>query len=342
VREIIVPEKNPEKIKISEIMSADIPSITTKQNFFEVVKLMKRKHCRRFPVVENKQLVGLITETDVVNAVFNLEEELSAKLSKGRITIKDYTKKQEELSKKIKEVRDLYKKIDTGIPAINELTAGGFQIGGNFLIEGPTSFEKKFITNSFLAKGLKEGDLCIYIYSNQTIDSLKRDFDAIGVDLDGYIKKKQIILIDVVSKVCTQNKDSLLCKFEDLYSITKTINSIVEESKGKVRCVTNIISQALMFWKIATIYRFIFDLTEYVRSKKITAMYSLEKDMHDQKEVTALEQLMDGVIEIAIKEEKAKISRYLLIKKMEGCPVINQKYLRFDYDKKSGIVLRTR
>ena len=140
----------------------------------------------------------------------------------------------------------------------------------------------------------------------------------------------------------TKNKDWLLCKFEDLYSITKTINSIVEESKGKVRCVTNIISQALMFWKIATIYRFIFDLTEYVRSKKITAMYSLEKDMHDQKEVTALEQLMDGVIEIAIKEEKAKISRYLLIKKMEGCPVINQKYLRFDYDKKSGIVLRTR
>ena len=340
VREIIVPEKNPEKIRISEIMTANIPTITTKHSFFDVVKLMKQKHCRRFPVVQGRKVVGLITETDVINAVVNSEEELNAKLSNRRITTKDFAKKQKELVTQLKEVRDLYKKLDTGIPSLNDLTGGGFQIGGNFLIEGPTSFEKRFITYSYLAKGLMEGDTCIYVYSNQTIEDIGRDFGSVGIDLPKYLKRKQIVLIDVINKVCIPTKGSVICKFEDLYSITNSINEIVENSRSNVRCVINIISQALMFWKLSTIYRFIFDLTEYVRSKKITTLYSIETGMHDLKEVTAMEQLMEGVMEIVIKEEKTKVKKYFFTKKMEGQPLINQTYTRFDYDKDKGIVLR--
>ena len=54
------------KNKVKDIMNRNFLIITPETTFFEITKNLREKDIRRFPVVENDKLVGLITETDIL------------------------------------------------------------------------------------------------------------------------------------------------------------------------------------------------------------------------------------------------------------------------------------
>lgn len=56
------------KAKVADVMRKDFLVISPSTRFSEIVNSMTGKKIRRFPVVENEKLVGLITETDVIEA----------------------------------------------------------------------------------------------------------------------------------------------------------------------------------------------------------------------------------------------------------------------------------
>lgn len=56
------------KSKVKDIMSKDFIIISPLTKFSDIDKSLQEKKIRRFPVVENGKLVGLITETDVIQA----------------------------------------------------------------------------------------------------------------------------------------------------------------------------------------------------------------------------------------------------------------------------------
>lgn len=56
------------KNKVKDIMKKDFMVIHPSTRFSEIEKLARTKKIRRFPVVENDKLVGLITETDIIQA----------------------------------------------------------------------------------------------------------------------------------------------------------------------------------------------------------------------------------------------------------------------------------
>ena len=88
------------------------------------------------------------------------------------------------------------------------------------------------------------------------------------------------------------------------------------------------------------IYRFVFDLTEFLKSEKITSLHSLELGMHDTKDVSAIEQLMDSIIELTKKQKGDKVEQYILIKKKEEVSSgKSQKYMKFNISRSKGLVL---
>lgn len=54
------------KTKIKDVMSKEFMIISPLTRFSEIVKSLREKRIKRFPVVENGKLIGLITETDVI------------------------------------------------------------------------------------------------------------------------------------------------------------------------------------------------------------------------------------------------------------------------------------
>ena len=56
------------KNKISEVMGRNFMVISPLTKFSGIIKYLNDKKIKRFPVVENDKLVGLITETDLIEA----------------------------------------------------------------------------------------------------------------------------------------------------------------------------------------------------------------------------------------------------------------------------------
>ena len=59
---------NSKKTNVKDIMDEEFLIISPQAKFSDVTKALKEKKIKRFPVVENEKLVGLITETDMIQA----------------------------------------------------------------------------------------------------------------------------------------------------------------------------------------------------------------------------------------------------------------------------------
>ena len=65
----VVSGKNILKEPVSKIMNSPVTSMAPNMKLDEALKIIDTKRFRRYPIVENNELVGIITKTDVVNAI---------------------------------------------------------------------------------------------------------------------------------------------------------------------------------------------------------------------------------------------------------------------------------
>ena len=61
-------DKNPGKVRIKGIMNKNFLAVNPDTNYLFIAKKLKEGGISRFPVVEHDKLVGIITETDIVDA----------------------------------------------------------------------------------------------------------------------------------------------------------------------------------------------------------------------------------------------------------------------------------
>ena len=60
--------KSPNKVKIKDVMSKEFLIVNTNTSYSYIIKKLRQEKIYRFPVVENDKLIGIITETDIVDA----------------------------------------------------------------------------------------------------------------------------------------------------------------------------------------------------------------------------------------------------------------------------------
>lgn len=338
VREIIVSRRKAEKTKVEEIMTHPMRTIAPDTDVVDAVNIMKTKHARRFIVLQKNRLVGLVTETDIVNATIRLGDELVEKLAKGNLSVKDYKREYAELAENLKDVKSLYNKINTGSEDLNEIIGGGYPIGSNIMIEGLPGSGKIVLGFAFLHEGIRENDTCIYIYGNETLEDINNSFKSMGFVVENVDKKEHFYFISVGEKQAKSEKNIYVIHIDDLNKISSTIEEITNKSKGKVRCVINILSEMMMRWKAQTIYQFMLKLTQMLKENKVTTLFLLEEGMHESKEVISMEQIMDGVIKLNSEEKGMEIEKKLFIKKMGSGASAPQKYFNIEFDPKKKII----
>jgi len=62
---IVAHDRNPAKIKVSEIMTSPLISVTPDQTVFECAKVMREHHIHHLPVIdERNHVLGMISATD--------------------------------------------------------------------------------------------------------------------------------------------------------------------------------------------------------------------------------------------------------------------------------------
>ena len=74
-RKVALKGKNSSVTTVSEIMSTDIPSVSTGDSIEHCMQLMSDKNIRYMPVFDNNKLVGIISMSDVVKETILSQKE---------------------------------------------------------------------------------------------------------------------------------------------------------------------------------------------------------------------------------------------------------------------------
>jgi len=75
LRKIVEASKDPEKTKISEIMSTKLLVAAPNMDVVDAAKMMLQRKIKKLPIVTNKKLVGLVSLTDIARTV-RIEPEI--------------------------------------------------------------------------------------------------------------------------------------------------------------------------------------------------------------------------------------------------------------------------
>ena len=67
VKRVIARNLNPKKTKASQIMTSPVESVSPDANIYHTSKMMQEKGYKRYPVVKNNKLVGMISQTILID-----------------------------------------------------------------------------------------------------------------------------------------------------------------------------------------------------------------------------------------------------------------------------------
>ncbi|MFQ6034670.1 MAG: CBS domain-containing protein [Sedimentisphaerales bacterium] len=69
LKKVAANENNFDKIRVAEVMSSPVESIPRNLSVLEASRIMMEKHIKRLPILEEKKLVGIVTQTDLARTL---------------------------------------------------------------------------------------------------------------------------------------------------------------------------------------------------------------------------------------------------------------------------------
>jgi len=90
-------------------------------------------------------------------------------------------------------------RISTGIPEIDQIIGGG-GVPQGFLVAvtGEPGTGKTIFAIHFIAQGIKDGDLCIYVTTEESRESIIQQSAQFGFDLKRAMEDKRLVMIDAL------------------------------------------------------------------------------------------------------------------------------------------------
>jgi CBS domain-containing protein len=74
-RKIVLKDKSSKKTMVSEIMETTVITVQPSDNLDYCMELMSSKRIRHLPVLENQIVIGLISISDVVKAIIEIQKD---------------------------------------------------------------------------------------------------------------------------------------------------------------------------------------------------------------------------------------------------------------------------
>lgn len=86
VKKIVASGTDPNFTKVSDVMTKKLIALDPKKTVQEAAGILEKRKIKRLPVIEGGKLVGIITMTDLISSMRDIEKEESEKL---RDTVKE-------------------------------------------------------------------------------------------------------------------------------------------------------------------------------------------------------------------------------------------------------------
>jgi KaiC/GvpD/RAD55 family RecA-like ATPase len=191
------------------------------------------------------------------------------------------------------------------VDGLDEAFHGKLQPRQNALLVGPPLIGKTTLGLQFIVSGLRENETGIIISTSETADGIKRRALQFGWDLSPYEKAGELKFIDCYSKIIglpSPNSDSTYvagqdeCDLQRLSVILSALVSDYWQSGSKIRVLMDNLSSLFLYSDLLTVSRFLHVMLGRLKSVGATSILIMESGVHDEKTMTTIRALCDGVI----------------------------------------------
>ncbi|HYK93901.1 MAG TPA: ATPase domain-containing protein [Thermoplasmata archaeon] len=205
----------------------------------------------------------------------------------------------------------------SGVRRLDDLLFGGYPLGSQLLLNGPTHTGKDVLARLFVAEGLKMGVPALWVVTDKTYTQIRDEMSQLFPPYPQFEARGLVRYVDLYSKSLGVQQTEPIVRLlsvtekgavDQLTTTTNQFSQDLKERFGSYRLVFESVSTVTAYLDTNTTFRF---LQPFVGRRKLdgaAAYYILETGMHTDADLQTLEHMMDGSINLKVDQLKTFLS----------------------------------
>ncbi|MEK6810652.1 MAG: RAD55 family ATPase, partial [Candidatus Thermoplasmatota archaeon] len=215
-------------------------------------------------------------------------------------------------------------RVRSGVEGFDALIDGGLPEGTAVILQGPPGTEKDTFAFQFLAEGLRAGEAAVIVVSSTSPEQFLDSLAKFGVDIETTIALNRLKIVDWHSYqeenvAGVEERGHIVRCSIDLTNVGIALSRALGSLAANVprRAVLEVLSRGLRIYDVDQVYAFAQSSKAKLSRHKVTAIFLLEKEMHDAATLSSVCQPFDGVIDIDRRREGDTIVRKIGVLSMK-------------------------
>lgn len=258
--------------------------------------------------------LGLLHEVKLISFNRLRDQEIQKEISK-RLTSPDTV---DESSASLSD-REL-----TGVTIIDQLLPEGFPFSSVVLVMGDPATGKTTLLLQMVVEALKQKKSIVYAALDDFPDNIRESMRAMSIDPDEFeneSRRSTLVFIDCYSiLVGGKSKEKYSEDPQRLSDLSIVISKALSEAlnPSKTLLVIDSLTTLIQRTGVRPSFEFLHTLVAKVRSYKGSCVSSLSRKAFHPAIIAAIQDKVDGVIEMKVEETKDGLERFIRIPKMKG------------------------
>src|SRR5881398_3857239 len=279
--------------------------------------------------------LGLLQEVRVISFSKDRDQELQKEISQRLVSAGSF----EETSTSAN--RDL-----TGVAMIDSLLPDGYPSSSVVLVMGDPATGKTTLLVQLVAEALRGGKNIVYASLDDFPDSVRGSMRAMGVDPAGYHTegRKKLSFIDCYSfLVGVKSKEQYSEDPQRLSDLSIVVSKALSETSDPSNTLLAMDSMTTLLQRsgVRPSFDFLHTLVAKIRSCKASCVTSLSRKAFHPAIIAAIQDKVDGVIEMKAEDTKDGLARYIRVSKMRGARHVTA-WTPYSRDPSLGLIIPSR
>jgi KaiC/GvpD/RAD55 family RecA-like ATPase len=206
-------------------------------------------------------------------------------------------------------------RVKTGTPRLDDLLYGGIPFNSNVLFVGPAFVGKEVVLLNFIAEGLKKGVPVIIITTTKLPIDVAKDIAPILPTFVEYDQLGLVRWIDCTSPLAsgkpTREKNVWRVNgptdFDNIYQIVSQLDEEFKKKYPYFRLAYLTLSSSITQADERDAMNFFQRLVNRLRQTKVVSVIALERGMHNDQTLEAMEHMVDGAIHFKSDKQKTQL-----------------------------------
>ena len=252
-------------------------------------------------------------EEDLKRRTYQKEKEME--MREGAVKARITTAAGEAEAEEAIAVEKKADRVKTGTPRLDDLLYGGIPFNSNVLFVGPAFVGKEVALLNFIAEGLKKGIPVIIITTTKLPIDIARDIAPILPTFVEYDQLGLVRWIDCTSPMASGKpvKEKNVWRvngptdFDNIYQLVGQLDEEFKKKHPYFRLAYLTLSSSITQADEREAMSFVQRLVNRLRQTKAVSAIALERGMHTDQTLEALEHMVDGAIHFKSDKQKTAL-----------------------------------